>query len=74
MTDANGVGSRARVRDIGKRLNTALDNAQQTSKRIEETAGWVAVTLACVAVVSIAALGLAVIALVGKNGRCKADE
>lgn len=63
-----------RVRDLGTRLNGTMSEFQATSKRIEETAGWVAVTLACVAVVSIAALGLAVIALIGSRTVGKTDD
>lgn len=63
-----------RVRDLGTRMNGAMNEFSATSKRIEETAGWVAVTLACVAVVSIAALGLAVIALIGTRSVGKSDD
>lgn len=67
-TELNGDGmARGRVRDIGTRINGALTNMNETSKRIEETAGLVAVTLVCVAVVSIVALGLAVVALIGSR-------
>lgn len=63
-----------RVRDLGARVNGALDSLNATSKSIEETAGWVAVTLALVAVVSIAALGLAVIALIGSRNCGRKDD
>lgn len=58
-----------RIRDMGARMSSTMDGLNATSKRIEETAGWITVALACVAVVSIAALGLAVIALIGGTHR-----
>lgn len=67
--DLNGDGSArsGRVRDFGARVNGALSNMNETSKRLEETAGLISVTLVCVAVVSIVALGVAVIALIGSR-------
>lgn len=72
--EMNGANpKRNRVRDMGTRVTATMDNLNATSKRIEETAGWVTVALACVAVVSICALGMAVIALVGYR-RCGDDK
>jgi hypothetical protein len=73
MTDiglnGDGSGSRGRIRDLGARVTSTMDTMNATSKRIEETAGWVTISLACVALASIVALGIAVIALVGYR-RC----
>lgn len=63
-----------RIRDMGARMSSTMDGLNATSKRIEETAGWITVALACVAVVSIAALGLAVIALIGGSHRKTASD
>lgn len=75
----NGNGSpqgpkRNRVRDMGTKVTATMDSLNATSKRIEETAGWVTVALACVAVVSICALGMAVIALIGYRRCDKGDD
>jgi len=51
------------------RASIAIDNANEASKRIEETANFVAVTLACVAVLSIVALGIAIAALIGNSDK-----
>jgi hypothetical protein len=64
----------SRIRDMGARVSSTMDSLNATSKRIEETAGWVTVALACVAVVSIAALGLAVIALIGNSHKKAASD
>jgi hypothetical protein len=72
--DPSMNGSRGRIRDLGARVTSTMDTMNATSKRIEETAGWVTVTLACVTVLSIAALGLAVIALLGYRNCDKTEK
>ena len=75
MTDTAGMNgdgahpTRGRIRDIGTRVTSAMDSMNAATRRVEETAGWVTISLACVAVATIAALGIAVIALIGAR-RC----
>jgi hypothetical protein len=66
MTDPNipEVLRQRGVRGMMNGAKSALDNANEASKRIEETANTVAVALVCVALASIVALGLATMALV----------
>lgn len=64
----NGKRSGGRFRQTAGKVTAAIDNANEASKRLEETANFVAVTLACVAVVSIVALGIAIVALIGVKG------
>lgn len=58
-----------RLRQMTSRASIAIDNANEASKRLEETANFVAVTLACVAALSIVALGIAIVALIGNGNK-----
>lgn len=64
----NGGRPPGRLRQATARVTGAIDNANEASKRLEETANFVSVTLVCVAVLSMVALGIAVVALIGNRG------
>lgn len=72
MTADNGSRPEVRttglLRGMAARASTTIESVNDASKRFEETANWVAVALACVAAVSIVALGIAVVALIGSQG------
>lgn len=61
--------TQGRLRQMTSRASIAIDNANEASKRLEETANFVAVTLACVAVLSMVALGIAIVALIGNSDK-----